>query len=672
MSYASNQSNLKDQDAFHSAYSKESKECTNIYFRKNESRKILTWNKLNGSPNCAKTNYKKMNENDSDHVNGSVHRTGYWNDEKVVCFPRRTGAASVLYKNHIYIFGGYRSEKRLNDFYKYNITENQWTQLDNKNCPSKRENNPAFLFKDKMYILGGYQGNEIWLNDFYSFDFNTEKWELVHVKKESIIYSPPSLFGFAISVDQFKGVVYLFGGYDGKTVHNKMYAFDLDAEKWIHIQQSGDVPSPRSCAIGHISDGYFYLFGGYNGEYGLNIFYQYHLDTGIWTRMKYNMNDNIKHFRNTKEKEKRDNDQLKEKSCDDEISKDEKKLTESFYHHKAIPMARYFMGSFLHNKSIYILGGYNGLKSERLNDLYKFDIHKRIWFNISTCNNFTKRSSMNTHFYKNAIYCIAGFDGKNSLNDVYALKLDEVYIEPPSLIQYYKIMVNNYRYADVIFVLQNKYIYGCSCILLARCPSFKSLFDLWVPGSGPIGEKGETRKTARECALRESFTEELFQNGNSQNGLTQNGLTQNGLTQNGLTQIEFPPSDEVTNEFSNFMVIPIYDTHYDIFLIVINYLYTDELSMNYSLDTYMHIVLYAYKYGIFRLMQLCERSIGYYVNETNVMDILILSYRISCKQLCISCIDFIINNKLLDEAKINRLTLEPYLLGEIYKKWIFN
>ncbi|ANQ09982.1 Uncharacterized protein PCOAH_00045130 [Plasmodium coatneyi] len=628
------------------------KECPSIRTGKNESRKVLTWNKLNGPPNSAKTNYKKMDGSNSNHANGAAAQSsaGYWNEEKNVCLPRRTGAASVLYKNHIYIFGGYKSERRLNDFYKYNIAENEWIKIESLNGPSKRENNPAFLFKDKMYILGGYQGNEIWLNDFYVYDFGREKWQPVNVKKESMRFAPPSLFGFALSVDEGKGIVYLFGGYDGKSVHNKMYAFHLEEEKWIQTKQSGEIPSPRSCAIGHISDGYFYIFGGYNGEYGLDIFYQYHLETGIWTEMKYNMVGGDKltatfamsatSATSVEEEDEVGEVQLLGDPRVSRISQRGKNETRVSPPDRAIPTARYFMGSFIHNKCIYILGGYNGLRCERLNDLYKFDLHKRIWYKIHTCNNFTNRSSMNTHFYKNVIYCIAGFDGKNSLNDVYALKLEEVHIEPSSLIEYYRMMVNNYRYADVIFLVQNKYIYGCSSILLSRCPGFKTLLNLSTSTGG-----------------------------------SSNGISPTEGEQDYRIQKNIPPVNDGTakgEKIKKMRVIPIYDIDHDIFLIIVNYLYTDELAMSYSLDTYVLIVLAAYRYSIFRLMQLCESAISHHINESNVMDILILSYRICCKQLCTACIDFIINNKLLDEAKINRLTLEPYLLGEIYKKWIFN
>ncbi|SBS88527.1 conserved Plasmodium protein, unknown function [Plasmodium malariae] len=586
-----------EDSGFHVPLFKRNKEKAKTFTNKNMSRNILTWNKLICSPNNDIKKYKKF-DSDSTSKNNShkeLVRNAY--------FPRRSGAASVLYKNYIYIFGGYGSKgKRLNDFYKYNILENKWTEIYDKKCPSRRENNPAFLYKDKMYILGGYQGKGIWLNDFYFFDMNTEKWEMVKIKEQSNMYAPPSLFGFSLAVHEYTGILYLFGGYDGITLHNKMYAFHLYKEKWIHIKQSGDIPSPRACTIGHIYDGYFYTFGGYKEEIeedddDLNYFYQYHLETGIWTKMKYNINETTirNHFLNNKK-------DINGIDCC------------CYYSKRRIPMARYFMGSFIYNECIYIIGGYNIHSSERLNDFYKFDIKQRIWEKILTRNNFSKRSSMNIQFYKNVIYCIAGFDGKNSLNDVYALRLENVYVESSSLTQTFACMVNNYKYSDIILMVQKRYIYACRSILSARCSSFKSLFDL-------------------------HFSKDRTTGGS-------------------------PP-------YNHHLIIPINDVQYDIFLIIINYLYTDELSLNYSLKTYEKILVTCTKFHIFRLMQLCERIISNHTNEQNVLNILLLSYRNNCKQLCKFCIDFITDNKLMDHEKINRLITEPHLLGEIYKKSLF-
>ncbi|VWU51403.1 Kelch motif/Galactose oxidase, central domain/BTB/POZ domain containing protein, putative [Hepatocystis sp. ex Piliocolobus tephrosceles] len=619
-------------------------ECFNESFNDNMDTNILRWYKLNYTSNNDINKYK------NEHKHSTLSTDSIESKNKINSFPKRSGAASVLYKDYIYIFGGYKLNKRLNDFYKYDILKNEWIDINNLNAPSKRENNPSFVYKDKMYIIGGYEGNMKWVNDFYSFDLCTETWENVYIKKKSKLYAPTYCFGYALSVDIPNGILYIFGGYDGTQLHNTMHAFNLDQNKWIRLKKpSGDIPSPRSCAVGHICDGYFYIFGGYNGFKGSNSLYQYHLATGIWTKIKYNMNEmelivdgseNIEHITNNindsntsigiSHKYRNSNSctisNINSDLYDDDVicnsdSSNNRNINSMTFNSndtnccyissKKIPSPRYFMGSFLHNNCIYILGGFNGITFKRLNDLYKYDIHNRTWEKIHTTNNFSERSSISIHFYKNVIYCIAGFDGIQSMNDVYALKLENIYIEPSSLEYNYKTMINNYKYSDIVFILQNKYIYGCSNIILARCPSFKYLYDSYL--------------------LKKDST-------------------------------------LLNNKINNHIPITINDIEHDIFLIILNYIYTDEIYNNYSLETYLKLlVVVSNKFYIIRLIQLCESIITKLVNNSNVFDILLFSYRNDCKQLCKFCIDYVIYNNLLDNHKINFLIVEPHLLGELYK-----
>lgn len=541
------------------------------------------------------------------------------------CLPGRSGIASVLYKNCIYVFGGYRMRKRLNDFYKYDITENSWNKiLRTKDTPSARENNPAVRYKNKMYIYGGYQGNKKWLGDFHSFNLDTFQWEKVFVKQKSRRYAPTNLFGISSGVDEEKGIIYYFGGYDGIVLYNKVYAFDIKHSKWIHVNQYGDTPSPRSCANAHIVDGYFYIFGGYNGKTSLNSLYQYHLETGIWTKIQYNV---CGEKPDDGEEEEEEVDEDGEENGDEEIDEYTVKTTskritnartsnklkmmkykDSIFYQKdaVVPSPRYFAASFLFNSHIYILGGYDGY-SKRLNDFYKFDVGQRVWTKISTLNNFTGRSSMSAHVYKHVVYCIAGYDGKNVLNDVYALKLENIYVESSSYANDYKLMVNNPKCSDVVFVVQNRYVYACKAILSARCPYFLNLFNSYY-------------------------------------------------NQENILSRQIP--------------ISIRGVSYEVFVEILSYLYTDQLSTNYTLNDYIHILIAAIKFDIFRLVQLCEMIICDHVNHSNVLDIAILSYRNYCHQLCRYCVDYLLNNKLLNDNKINKLVQEPQLLAEIYRRSI--
>jgi N-acetylneuraminic acid mutarotase len=52
--------------------------------------------------------------------------------------------ACVAFENNIYIFGGYDGVNRKNDFYKYNVETNTWTQvINNDSPPSPRDRHVA-------------------------------------------------------------------------------------------------------------------------------------------------------------------------------------------------------------------------------------------------------------------------------------------------------------------------------------------------------------------------------------------------------------------------------------------------------------------------------------------------------------------------------------------------
>ncbi len=48
--------------------------------------------------------------------------------------------ACVAFENNIYVFGGYDGVNRKNDFYKYNVETNNWTQILNSSQASSAVN----------------------------------------------------------------------------------------------------------------------------------------------------------------------------------------------------------------------------------------------------------------------------------------------------------------------------------------------------------------------------------------------------------------------------------------------------------------------------------------------------------------------------------------------------
>ncbi|KAE8221498.1 hypothetical protein CF319_g5154 [Tilletia indica] len=91
--------------------------------------------------------------------------------------PRRTGHASVMYKDCIYVFGGTDGQYHYNDTWCYSVTRNEWTEL---SCigyiPVPREGHSACLVDDVMYVFGGRGVDGKELGDLASFKITNKRW----------------------------------------------------------------------------------------------------------------------------------------------------------------------------------------------------------------------------------------------------------------------------------------------------------------------------------------------------------------------------------------------------------------------------------------------------------------------------------------------------------------
>ena len=59
--------------------------------------------------------------------------------------------ACVAFENNIYIFGGYDGVNRKNDFYKYNVETNTWTQI--VNSAASGSQNPSMIVAGSVGII---------------------------------------------------------------------------------------------------------------------------------------------------------------------------------------------------------------------------------------------------------------------------------------------------------------------------------------------------------------------------------------------------------------------------------------------------------------------------------------------------------------------------------------
>lgn len=339
---------------------------------------------------------------------------------------RRSGAASVVVGDRMYVFGGYGGDGRLDDCWEFNFETRGWRKIEYLSAsPGVRENNGVVEHERSLYLFGGYNGSE-WLNDFWQFNLDTRLWRRIEPRGDA----PASRFGYVSMT--YKNVFLLFGGYDGSTWLNDMHEYNFDTQFWSVVEAVGTIPSIRSCPSWSRRGNSVYMFGGYDGVQRMNDFFEFRLDTYTWSLIP------------TAGKP---------------------------------PSPRYFHSCAFYGNCLYTFGGYNG--SERLNDMHEFNFDTHRWSVISEPSDDkgvpSGRSSLIAEVHGHSLYLFGGYNGHVVLNDFYEYRFEPVSIPPPTLLSDLRMLINNQDLSDVTFVVEGKRVYASRVHLAARSEHFRAM-----------------------------------------------------------------------------------------------------------------------------------------------------------------------------------------------------
>jgi len=543
--------------------------------------------------------------------------------------PARSGAASVIVKGRLYMFGGYGGGTgRLDDFYSFSFSSNTWEAVEvlGDARPECRENNGVVIGdSSRVYLFGGYNGDS-WLNDLWMFDIHSKRWTCIQESSDpnpqqeqqqqlqqqlqqqvqvqvqvqvggirgqephSIPTSllprssrattngtarnntsvPTRRFGYVSVVHNGKFV--LFGGFDGTRWLNDMYEFDFETKMWRQIHARGQLPSVRSCPAWAKDDTNVYIQGGYDGVERKADFFACDLSTYTWTEMP-------------------------------------SKGTP--------PSPRYFHSCCLYGKKMYAYGGYSG--SERLADMYAYDFETNLWSEVDCTHGDSPsgRSSLVAQVYKNSLYLFGGYDGEAVLNDFYKFRLKPVSIPPSAFVADMLKLMNDTEMSDTTFLIEGKEVHAHRAILAARSEYFKIMLF-----SGGMKESIQ----AQEDAAR------------------------------NLSAKERDP-------------IKIEDISFAVFSKVLEFLYTDVVQ-EFSLRIGISLLIASERFMLRRLKALCEELLIDHVCVDNVIGIFMKSHRYNATGLKDISLEYILKhltNPIIMQG-LNDLKSEPDLLVEILKR----
>ncbi|KAL3760521.1 hypothetical protein ACHAWU_001856 [Discostella pseudostelligera] len=515
--------------------------------------------------------------------------------------PRRSGAASVVVKGKLYMFGGYGGGTgRLDDFYSFSFDTNKWEKVEvlSDIKPGCRENNGVVIGdSSRMYLFGGYNGST-WLNDLWMFDIDTQKWTCIQESSEGISTSavvaapnnnpgqesesssnsalvqalqrmatqrtvvvgvvPTHRFGYVSVVHNNKFV--LFGGFDGVRWLNDMYEFDLQTNVWKRIAARGNLPSVRSCPAWAKDDRYVYIHGGYDGVERKADFFACDLSTYTWTELP----------------------------CKG-----------------TAPSPRYFHSCCIHGNKLYTYGGYNG--TDRLADMLAYDFETNHWTEVD-CSNGERpsgRSSLVAQVYENCLYIFGGYNGSTVLNDFYKFRLKPVNVPSSALVTDLRQLMMREDLSDVTFVVEGREVHANRSLLAVRSAYFEAML---------FGGMSESVRVDRDQQAP----------------------------------------------------IEIHDISHSVFLKVLEYLYTDTVS-EVTWDMGMALLIASEQFMLDRLKALCQDRLRRDIAVENVIGVLIASHRYNARGLKTIALEYILRNldSPIVEEGLNDLKSEPSLLVEI-------
>jgi N-acetylneuraminic acid mutarotase len=177
--------------------------------------------------------------------------------------PRRYSTA-VLYGGKFYNFGGIAANKSpLNDFYVFDFEQKKWNLVAATGTPpSARYGHSATLHGDGMYVFGGIDSSKNALSDFHVFNFKTNEWS--QVKATGSLPGPR----YHHSAEIFDNRLVIIGGQTAiSSFLNDFIEFSFDSKTWKSVE-SKEMPSARAGHMTFVHEGSLYLFGGFCGQGG--------------------------------------------------------------------------------------------------------------------------------------------------------------------------------------------------------------------------------------------------------------------------------------------------------------------------------------------------------------------------------------------------------------------
>lgn len=219
--------------------------------------------------------------------------------------------ASAVWRDQLFIFGGYDGTSRRNDFYSFHFKHKMWTRIDervghaplqgdsNANVngaqdlfpdiihgqvrgqpPSPRDRHSAIVYGNGFYVFGGFDGHAR-VNDLYKYDIDENVWSRIIPSTMSTGIPTPRHSHSAVV---YQNAMYIFGGYDGSYSCN-VYKYDFLNNVWTSVNTVGRIPRARYRATCVVYNDTMIIHGGHDGTRHLSDTHVLDMNTKCWTSL---------------------------------------------------------------------------------------------------------------------------------------------------------------------------------------------------------------------------------------------------------------------------------------------------------------------------------------------------------------------------------------------------
>ncbi|KAL7536201.1 hypothetical protein ACHAWF_005396 [Thalassiosira exigua] len=339
---------------------------------------------------------------------------------------RSLHAAAVL-RDSMYVFGGYDGLNRVNDFYEFHFPTRTWREIVTQpgggggggggavaagggpggrggagpgqpqrhwplagpgstvvaggTPPSPRDRHAAVVHRSSFYIFGGFDGTSR-VSDLHGFDVDRMEWSEVRP-----LVPPAAADDNAAAEEHAGGPAGAGDGLAGRPLHQQPLHQQLapggDASR---AQQQNLPPSPRHSHAAAVYQNCMYIFGGYDGSYRSD-FHEFDFDRRTWRPVNAGGRS---------------------------------------------PRARYRSTACVRGDAMILFGGHDGTR--HLADVHLFDFVGRTWsLLLSHGVPPLPRDSHVSVAYKESMYVFGGSTG-SAMNDLYELSFRseaQLHHEPP-------------------------------------------------------------------------------------------------------------------------------------------------------------------------------------------------------------------------------------------------